>query len=118
MLLLVTLWGPLSQKLAHFLLLCCSTTTPIPAVENQVRLGKYWKVTAKRKQFHLALAWGGTIHKEQGKTEHRVMLSCKGLFQPGQFYTGISRTKTLDGLFILDELNCKKIATSRKHMQE
>ena len=95
-----------------------SLSTPIPAVENQVRLGKYSKVTAKRKQFPLALAWGGTIHKEQGKTEDRVVLSCKGPFQPGQFYTGISRTKTLDGLFILDELNCKKITTSRKHMQE
>ena len=95
-----------------------SLSTPIPAVENQVRLGKYSKVTAKRKQFPLALAWGGTIHKEQGKTEDRVVLSCKGPFQPGQFYTGISRTKTLEGLFILDELNCKKITTSRKHMQE
>ena len=95
-----------------------SLSTPIPAVENQVRLGKYSKVTAKRKQFPLALAWGGTIHKEQGKTEDRVVLSCKGPFQPGQFYTGISRTKTSEGLFILDELNCKKITTSRKHMQE
>ena len=95
-----------------------SMSTPIAAVENQVKLGKYSKVTAKRKQFPLALAWGGTIHKEQEKTEDRVVLSCKGSFKPGQFYTGISRTKTLEGLFILDKLDVKKITTSKKYMQE
>ena len=95
-----------------------SMSTPIPAVENHVKLGKYSKVTSKRKQFPLALAWGGTIHKEQGKTEDRVVLSCKGTFRPGQFYTGISRTKTLDGLFILDKLEPHKITTSRKYMEE
>ena len=95
-----------------------SMSTPIPAVENHVKLGKYSKVTAKRKQFPLALAWGGTIHKEQGKTEDRVVLSCKGTFRPGQFYTGISRTKTLDGLFILDKVEPQKITTSRKYMLE
>ena len=38
MLLLVTLWGPPSRKLAHFLLLCCSTNRLWPADKIMVRI--------------------------------------------------------------------------------
>ena len=34
MLLLVTLWGPPSRKLAHFLLLCCSTINTPPTAKT------------------------------------------------------------------------------------
>lgn len=67
-----------------------------------MKLGKYSKVTSKRVQFPLVPAWAVTIHKEQGKTEEKLVISCKGAFQTGQFYTAISRTKSLEGLHFLD----------------
>ena len=60
-------------------------------------------------QFPLVHAWGVTIHKEQGKTEDKLVLSCKGSFNAGQFYTAISRTKDPDELFLLDEVTSAKI---------
>jgi hypothetical protein len=68
-------------------------STPIPTVELPIRIGNNNKVTSKQTQFPLVHAWGVTIHKEQGKTEDKLVLSCKGSFNAGQFYTAISRTK-------------------------
>ncbi|XP_062600070.1 uncharacterized protein LOC134261665 [Saccostrea cucullata] len=44
-----------------------NVSTPIPQVESQIRFGRHSKITAKRSQFPLCLAWAVTIHKEQGK---------------------------------------------------
>ena len=92
--------------------------TPIPRVEIHKRLGRYSKITAKRIQFPIKLAWALTIHKEQGKTEDELVLSCDGTFRSGQFYTGISRTKTLHGLFILGKMDPRKIKVNVKSYAE
>ena len=93
-------------------------STPIPTVEAPVYLSKRSsKVTSKRVQFPLSLAWGVTIHKEQGKTEESVV-SCKGNFMHGQFYTAISRTKDMDGLHFLDELKAENIKVNRESLNE
>ena len=92
--------------------------TPIPRVEICKRLGRYSKVTAKRIQFPIKLAWALTIHKEQGKTEDELVLSCEGPFRSGQFYTGISRTKSLHGLFILGKMDTRKIKVNVKSQKE
>ena len=86
--------------------------TPIPRVEIHKRLGRYSQITAKRIQFPLKLAWAVTIQKEQGKTEDELVMSCDGPFRSGQFHTGISRTKTLQGLFILGDIDKKKRSKS------
>ncbi|WAR02670.1 PIF1-like protein, partial [Mya arenaria] len=80
--------------------------------------GKYSKVTAKRVQFPLTLAWGLTIHKEQGKTEDRLVVACEGSFHPGQFYTAISRTKDISGLFFLGNVSENKIKVNVPALQE
>ena len=93
-------------------------STPIPTVELPIRIGNNNKVTSKQTQFPLVHAWGVTIHKEQGKTEDKLVLSCKGSFNAGQFYTAISRTKDLDGLFLLDEVTSAKIKVNIKSLEE
>lgn len=74
----------------------CKDSTPISQVEIPIPLGKSKRISSKRTQF--PHAWGLTIHKEQGKTEDLLVLSMKGSFHAGQFYTAISRTKTLEWL--------------------
>lgn len=95
-----------------------NTSTPICRVESQMKLGKYSKVTSKRVQFPLVLAWAVTIHKEQGKTEETLVISCKGTFQAGQFYTAIRRTKSLEGLHFLDTVSAAKIKVNHQALAE
>lgn len=93
-------------------------STPIQTVESPIHIGHSNKVTSKRIQFPLVHAWAVTIHKEQGKTEETLVLSCKGNFNAGQFYTAVSRTKELDGLFILDKVTPQKIKVNIKSLTE
>ena len=93
-------------------------STPIPQVEVPFTIGKSSKITSKRTQFPLTHAWAITIHKEQGKTEDVLVLSVKGSFNPGQFYTAISRTKTLEGLFIIDKIETSKVKVNRNSLKE
>ena len=53
-----------------------------------------------RLQLPLILAWGLTIHKAQGLTVDKVVLDMDGRFSAGQAYVGISRVRSLEGLFI------------------
>ena len=93
-------------------------STPVSAIEVPVNLGNSLKITAKRTQFPLTQAWAVTIHKEQGKTEDALVLSCNGSFHAGQFYTAISRTKTLEGLNIIDTFTPTKIKVNTRSLRE
>ena len=96
-----------------------ATSTPIPAVESPIYFSRRSKkVTKKRTQFPLDLAWGVTIHKEQGKTEDTAVVCCDGNFNKGQFYTAISRTKELTGLHFIGEVSAKKIKVSTEALKE
>ena len=53
-----------------------------------------------RHQIPLKLAYSSTIHKVQGMSFDKVFIDLGSVFTSGQTYVGLSRVKSLDGLFI------------------
>ena len=72
----------------------------------------------KRTQFPLTLSWGRTVHKVQGLSLDQFVLSCNLLkqrsFNPGQFYVGISRATSLEGLFLTGKFDKKVIVVDER----
>lgn len=70
---------------------------------NERRIKK--EVVGTFTQYPLKLAWAITIHKSQGMTFDKMSLNLsRGLFVAGQLYVALSRVKTIDGLFLSNNI--------------
>ena len=55
-----------------------------------------------RRQFPLRLSWACTIHKVQGLTVEKIVISMTSMFESGHAYVAFSRVTNLHGLHLLD----------------
>jgi len=66
-------------------------------------------------QFPIRLAWAITIHKAQGKTLDKVMIDFgTGAFAPGQVYVAISRSRTLQGIYLKHPVRPRDIFVDKR----
>ena len=87
-------------------------------VDIKTNMKKAPAPAVKKTQFPLTLSWGCTVHKVQGLSLDKIVISCdllkQGSFNPGQFYVGISRVTSMQGLFLIGSFHQKVIVTDEK----
>ena len=95
-----------------------STAVPITPVEIRFTVSKSRQgLDISWIQFPLKLAFACTIHKVQGATLDKIVVSFKNRFSSGQAYVALSRARTLEGLQLID-FDADKIRANRNVQKE
>lgn len=68
--------------------------------EKFTYLGGDGEEVASAWNFPVTLAWAATIHKAQGASVDRIHVDLSELWEPGQAYVALSRTRSAEGLTI------------------
>ena len=88
----------------------------------KIRPGKASSPEIQRVQFPITLAWACTIHKVQGLTLEKVVISSdlikQKAFNYGQIYVALSRATCLQGLYILGQIESKHVKANPKVLEE
>lgn len=76
---------------------------------EQVEIGSF-------NQFPIKLAYAMTVHKSQGQTYDKILIDFSGkrAFAPGQTYVALSRCRSMEGLYLKDEMRAEDIKVSRE----
>ena len=76
----------------------------------------------RRTQFPLTLAWACTVHKVQGLSLEKAVISFQlhkqRCFKAGQMYVALSRVKSMDGLFLTGSYNRTAVKVSANASKE
>ena len=97
---------------------------PIKPILAKIKLnpGKRSSPEIQRLQFPLALAWACTVHKVQGLTLNKIVISFELFkqrsFNYGQTYVALSRATSLQGLYVLGKLEHKHIKADPRVIEE
>ena len=97
---------------------------PIERIEINIKIhsNKDSSPVIKRTQFPLMLSWGVTIHKVQGLSLSKAVISFdlerQTSFKCGQIYVALSRVTSLDGLFLIGQYKPKAIKADPKASKE
>ena len=97
---------------------------PIKPILAKIKLnpGKRSSPEIERLQFPLALAWACTVHKVQGLTLNKIVISFELFkqrsFNYGQTYVALSCATSLQGLYVLRKLEHKHIKANPRVIEE
>lgn len=88
----------------------------------KIRLGKPSSPEIQRVQFPITLAFAVTVHKVQGLSLDKVVISFElfkqKTFNYGQVYVALSRARSLRGLYILGQLQAKHVKSDPRVIKE
>ena len=88
----------------------------------KIRPGKPSSPEIQQMQFPITLAWACTVHKVQGLTLDKIVISFElekqRFFNYGQVYVAISRSTTLRAIHILGQINHRHVRTNPRVHEE